>query len=80
MCIAVPAQLIALLPEAMGQVLVDGRREETVSLAFVPTAQPGDHLLLATGFAIARIDATEAEARAETLREIGYLASRALAR
>ncbi|MBZ4021543.1 hypothetical protein CKO11_03605 [Rhodobacter sp. TJ_12] len=76
MCIAVPAQLIALLPEAMGQVCVDGRREETISLAFVPEAKPGDHLLLATGFAIARIEAGEAEARATALREIGYLAPR----
>lgn len=73
MCIALPAQVIALLPGAMGLVRVDGLRDETVSLAFVPEARPGDHLLLAVGFAIARIDAAEAELRAVALRELGYL-------
>jgi len=76
MCLGIPAELVELLPGAMGRVVVDGTHEDIVSLSLTPDARPGEHLLLSVGFALERIDRADAQARAEALREIGIFPGR----
>jgi hydrogenase expression/formation protein HypC len=63
MCLAVPLKLIQVDGEH-GVVELGGIRRK-VNLAFVEGAQPGDYVVVHTGFAITRMDEAEA---AETLR------------
>jgi hydrogenase expression/formation protein HypC len=70
MCLAVPMKLIKR-DENNGVVEVSGIERE-VSLALVPEAEPGNHLLIHAGFAIAIIDEEEAEETLKLIRE--YLA------
>lgn len=62
MCLGVPGKVVALLPEddvLMGKVDFDGIRRR-VCLACVPDVQVGDYVLVHVGFALSRIDASEA--------------------
>ena len=63
MCLAVPMQLLEVEGEH-GLVEMGGIRRK-VNLSFVEDAQPGDYVVVHTGFAITRMDEAEA---AETLR------------
>jgi hydrogenase expression/formation protein HypC len=63
MCLAVPLKLIEVGGE-YGLVEMGGIRRK-VNLSFVEDAQPGDYVVVHTGFAITRMDEAEA---AETLR------------
>jgi hydrogenase expression/formation protein HypC len=63
MCLAVPLKLIQVDGDH-GLVEMGGIRRK-VNLAFVEDAQPGDYVVVHTGFAITRMDEAEA---AETLR------------
>ncbi len=63
MCLAVPLKLIQINGEH-GIVELGGIRRK-VNLSFVEGAQPGDYVIVHTGFAITRMDEAEA---AETLR------------
>jgi len=67
MCLAVPMKLIKK-DEACGVVEVGGIERE-VSLALVPEASLGDHLLIHAGFAIAVIDEEEARETLKLVRE-----------
>jgi hydrogenase expression/formation protein HypC len=67
MCLAVPMKLIKK-DDNLGLVEVSGIERE-VSLALVPDAQTGDHLLIHAGFAIAIIDEEEAEETLKLIRE-----------
>jgi hydrogenase expression/formation protein HypC len=44
-----------------------------VSLDFVPEAGPGDYVMVHVGFALSRVDATEAERTYKLLEEMGVL-------
>ncbi|MEF2074566.1 HypC/HybG/HupF family hydrogenase formation chaperone [Consotaella aegiceratis] len=72
MCLAIPAEVVELLPESMGRVSIDGI-EKDVSLALVEGVQVGDYVLLHVGFALSRIDPEEARQTLEILREMGEL-------
>jgi hydrogenase expression/formation protein HypC len=63
MCLAVPLKLIQVEGEH-GVVEIAGIRRK-VNMSFVEDAQPGDYVVVHTGFAITRMDEAEA---AETLR------------
>ena len=56
-----------------GQVDFGGIRKE-VSLAYVPEAQIGDYVIVHVGFAISRLDESEANNVFEYLREMDELA------
>jgi hydrogenase expression/formation protein HypC len=76
MCLAIPGRLIERTQEnglSMGKVDFGGTRKN-VCLEHVPDAQPGDYVLVHVGFALARIDESEAQRVFETLRELGQLA------
>jgi len=63
MCLAVPLKLIQV--EGSHGVVEMGGIRRKVNLTFVEDAQPGDYVVVHTGFAITRMDEAEA---AETLR------------
>jgi len=72
MCLAIPMQLVQRT-ESGGIVELDGIRR-AISLALLPEAELGDHLLVHAGYAIARVDAAEAQETLDLLRQIAAAA------
>jgi hydrogenase expression/formation protein HypC len=70
MCLAIPAEIIELLPEQMARVSLDGVSKQ-VSVALIENPQVGDYVVLHVGFALARIDAEEARRTLKLLDELG---------
>jgi len=71
MCLAMPVEVIELLPEQRARVSVDGVTRE-ISLALVDDVAVGDFVLLHVGYAIGKLDRAEAD---ETLRAFAALAA-----
>jgi len=72
MCLAIPALVSELLPDAMARVNLDGVTKE-ISVAMVEGVAPGDYVIVHVGYALARIDAEEAERTLALLAEAGAL-------
>lgn len=72
MCLAIPAEVVELLPDSMARVRIDGVTK-VVSLALVDNVTIGDYVLLHVGFALSRIDEKEAMETLGILREMGEL-------
>ena len=60
MCLAIPVRVIELREGEMAVVDLDGIRKE-ISLALVDDVRVGDYVILHVGYALARLDADEAE-------------------
>lgn len=60
MCLALPARVIALLPQQTALVELGGVRK-SVSIALVPEARVGDYVIVHVGHAIGLLDPQEAE-------------------
>ena len=70
MCLAIPGKIIdteEIGGMRVGRVQFGGITRQTY-LDFVPEARPGDYVLVHVGFAISKVDESEAE---ETLRNLG---------
>jgi hydrogenase expression/formation protein HypC len=76
MCLAVPGKILSVSGneplERMGRVSFGGIVKE-VSLAYTPEANAGDYVIVHVGFAISRLDETEAHRVFEYLRQIDEL-------
>jgi len=59
MCLAIPARVVERL-EADEAIIDAGGIEKRVSLALVPEAAVGDHVIVHAGYAISRLDPEEA--------------------
>ncbi|MDC7785229.1 HypC/HybG/HupF family hydrogenase formation chaperone [Rhodoplanes sp. TEM] len=70
MCLAIPARVTALLPDGMAKVSLDGV-SKVISVALVEGVAPGDYVVLHVGYALAKIDAAEAERTLALLAEAG---------
>ncbi|MGB2604706.1 MAG: HypC/HybG/HupF family hydrogenase formation chaperone [Candidatus Sulfotelmatobacter sp.] len=75
MCLAIPGKIIeiqelGLLRAARVQF---GGIVRQVSLSFVPEAGLGDYVMVHVGFAISRVDSSEAERTFKLLQEMGAL-------
>jgi hydrogenase expression/formation protein HypC len=70
MCLAIPAEVIELLPDQMARVSLDGVSKQ-VSVALIENPQVGDFVILHVGFALARIDPEEARRTLALLDELG---------
>ncbi|GAP38828.1 HypC/HybG/HupF family hydrogenase formation chaperone [Piscinibacter sakaiensis] len=70
MCLALPARVIERRPPDAALVDLGGVRKE-ISLALVPEARVGDHVIVHVGHAIGLLDPEEAE---RTLALFGELA------
>lgn len=73
MCLAVPGQVLSI--EGEDELTREGRVAfggivKRINLAYVPEAAVGDYVLVHAGFAIATIDAAEAERTLSYLAEI----------
>ena len=73
MCLAIPALVSELLPDEMAKVNLDGVMK-TISIAMVDDVVPGDYVIVHVGYALAKIDADEAEKTLALLAEAGALA------
>ena len=71
MCLAMPVEVIEVLPGERARVSVDGVSRE-ISLALVEDVAPGDFVLLHVGYAIGKLDREEAE---RTLAQFAELAA-----
>jgi hydrogenase expression/formation protein HypC len=60
MCLAIPVRVVELGFDEMAIVDLDGIRKE-ISLALVDGVGVGDYVILHVGYALARLDADEAE-------------------
>ena len=60
MCLAIPVRVAELRDGDTAVVDLDGIRKE-ISLALVDDVQVGDYVILHVGYALARLDADEAE-------------------
>ena len=75
MCLAVPGKLTEVFADGdvrMGKVDFDGV-VRTVCLECLADAVPGDYVLVHVGFALSRMDESEARRVFELLREIGEI-------
>ena len=68
MCLAIPVQVKEVLPDNMAKVTLDGV-SKIISTALVDDVRPGDYLVLHVGYALARIDAEEAERTLALIQE-----------
>jgi len=59
MCLALPAQVTALLPDDMAVVALGGVSKE-ISLALVEDVAEGDYVIVHVGYALSKIDPDEA--------------------
>jgi hydrogenase expression/formation protein HypC len=80
MCLGVPGKLVEIYPQTSdelrkGKVEFGGIYKE-ICLAYTPEAQVGDYVLVHVGFAISRIDQSEAEEIFSYLNEIGEIEER----
>lgn len=76
MCLAIPALVSELLPDDMARVNLDGVTKE-ISVAMVEGVMPGDYVIIHVGYALAKIDADEAEKTLALLAEAGALSAEA---
>ncbi len=69
MCLAVPAKILEITPDQLATVDFGGV-QRVISVQLLPQAQPGDYVLIHTGFAIGVIDEAEAQETLALFREI----------
>lgn len=75
MCLAIPGKVVSVDDNnglRVGRIQFGGIVRQA-SLDFVPEAQVGDYVMVHVGFAISRVDATEAERTYQLLEEMGAL-------
>jgi len=76
-CLAIPGKILEIKENETGSLrsarVQFGGIIRQVSLGFVPEAGLGDYVMVHVGFAISRIDASEAERTYQLLREMGAL-------
>jgi hydrogenase expression/formation protein HypC len=77
MCLAVPGKIMEISETPSGRVarVQFGGVTRPVQLDFVPEATVGDYVVTHVGFAISRVDATEAARTFEMLEAMGLLGS-----
>jgi hydrogenase expression/formation protein HypC len=72
MCLAIPAEVTALLDGDMARVSLEGVTK-TISLALVDDVKVGDFVVLHVGFALAVLSPQEAALTLEAMREAGLI-------
>ncbi|CCG39676.1 HypC/HybG/HupF family hydrogenase formation chaperone [Magnetospirillum molischianum] len=73
MCLAIPAEVIDLLPDEMARVSLDGILK-TISVGLLDEVAVGDYVIVHVGHALARIDEVEAQRTLALLAEMGVAA------
>ncbi|MGY2811791.1 HypC/HybG/HupF family hydrogenase formation chaperone [Bradyrhizobium sp. USDA 4506] len=70
MCLSVPAKVTKILPDDMAIVSVDGVSLE-ISIALIEEIDVGDTVLVHVGYALSKINPTEAKRTLELLHGLG---------
>ncbi len=76
MCLSIPAKVLSVEEEDMARVSVRGV-ETRVSLQLVENIEPGDFVLVHTGFALQKLSEEEARESLKILEELDALADEA---
>lgn len=71
MCLAIPARILEIDPDAAAAVVSLGGVRRPVSLALVDDAAVGDYVLVHVGYALNKLSAEEAERTLALMREAG---------
>lgn len=69
MCLGVPMQVVSLLDDTI-VAEIDGVRREASLMMLAEPVTVGDYVIVHAGFAIARIDAAEAQETLQLMREV----------
>ena len=72
MCLAIPAEVVALKDGDVATVSLGGVRKD-VSLALVEGVAPGDYVLIHVGYALSKLSAEEAERTLALMGEAGVV-------
>lgn len=72
MCLAIPAEVTALLPDDMARVTLEGVSKE-ISIALVEGVSVGDYVVVHVGYALSKIDPEEARQTLALLAEAAAL-------
>jgi hydrogenase expression/formation protein HypC len=67
MCLAIPAEVVELLPDDLATVSVGGV-QKNVSLALVDGVQVGDYVIVHVGYALSKLDPRRARETLEMFR------------
>jgi hydrogenase expression/formation protein HypC len=70
MCLAIPAEVTAILPDDMAIVSLEGVSKE-VSVALIEDLAVGDYVIIHVGYALAKIDPDEAMRTLELMQQLG---------
>lgn len=74
MCLAIPAQVIALGEHDQAIVTLDGL-QKSISLALVEDVAVGDYVIVHVGYALSRLDPEEAEKTLSLFAQLTDLAA-----
>ncbi|MCW7541122.1 HypC/HybG/HupF family hydrogenase formation chaperone [Aquabacterium sp. A7-Y] len=72
MCLAIPVEVVELLPGDTARVSLDGVTK-VVSVALLDAVRPGDFVILHVGYALCRLDPEEARLTLALLAQGGVL-------
>ena len=72
MCLAIPARVVELLPDAQAVVELGGVRKE-ISVALLEGLAPGDYVIVHVGYALARLDPQEAQRTLDLFAQAGLV-------
>jgi hydrogenase expression/formation protein HypC len=72
MCLALPAQVVALLEPDAALIDIDGVRKR-ISLALVDGVSAGDYVIVHVGYALTRLDPAEAARTLALFAEAGLV-------
>lgn len=71
MCLGVPAQIVSLTEPGRATVSISGVTRAVSTDLITEPLSPGDWLLIHVGFALATIDAAEAELTLQQIKQLG---------
>ncbi len=75
MCLAVPARVVNVDTDAETADVMLGGIRKSISTALLDEVAEGDYVLVHVGYALHRLDAGEAEATLDLMREAGISAA-----
>lgn len=70
MCLAIPAEVLAIEPNDTALVSIGGVRK-TISTALLEDVAVGDYVLVHVGYALSRIDEREAQRTIVAIQQMG---------
>ncbi|MBL6928922.1 MAG: HypC/HybG/HupF family hydrogenase formation chaperone [Rhodospirillales bacterium] len=76
MCLAIPAEVIAIDDQELATVDMGGVRKE-VSVALLEGVEVGDYVIVHTGFALSKLDPEEAKITLDLFAEMASLVEEA---